>query len=193
MLSLERFFSSITEIHQFSLSLRWNQQHLCCPHCNKHDQWVSHGFVYKQQSIDTLEPVGKRIICSNRFGRSGCGRTHRLYCADRAPCLNYALSCCISFFMALLFDNAPGVSAAYQLATGAADGRNAWRWLNKLSMRIAAIRTFVLSKSYPVNTPQSTSANTRNSPLFNTLEQLLKLFGKRSACTFQLNTQTSFI
>jgi hypothetical protein len=32
---------------------------------------VSHGFIYNQHASAEKEPVGKRVFCSNRHGRSG--------------------------------------------------------------------------------------------------------------------------
>ena len=186
---MQRFFQSISVLHQYTLSLRWNQQHLCCPHCKKHDQWVSHGFAYKQISIDQSVPVGKRILCSNRFGRSGCGRTHRLYCADRAPFIHYSLSVCIAFLLALLIDKRHTVDSAYRQATGAADARNAWRWLNKLDFNLASFRPFQLPRRKLIENAHCATL----SPLLNTLKNLLTLFASSSAEAFQLNTQTAFL
>lgn len=186
---MQRFFESIADIHHFSHGLRWNQQELRCQHCHKQDQWVSHGFTYKQHTLGRAEPVGKRILCSNRFGRSGCGRTIQLYCAHWAPYLHYSLYCCFAFLICLLADKAPSVDAAYRHATGAQDTRNAWRWLNRLSVKISAFRTFLFcveprDKPVPDNTI---------SPLLSTVKQLITLFSSDTCQRFQLKTQSAFI
>jgi len=186
---VQRFFNNITDIHQFTCSLRWNQTQLQCPHCHQHDQWVSHGFIYKQLSFDQREPVGKRILCSNRFGNNGCGRTHRFYCAHRTPYLHYSLSVCISFLIALVLDQLHCVCSAYRHATGASDTRQAWRWLNKLKARLGAFRTFLLPLP---EIPPDSSAHCA-SPLMSTLHDLLTRFDRATGTHFQSCTQTPFI
>lgn len=187
---VQRFFHSIDQIHQFTLSLRWNQYRLQCQHCHQHDQWVSHGFIYKQLSIDRGEPVGKRIVCSNRYGRSGCGHTFRFYCSHRVPRLHYSVSVCIRFLIALLLDRLHSVHSAYCQVTGATDSRHAWRWLNKLQANLASFRTFLLTRTLPLKTTPQSSCT---SPLFSSLIDLLSASKLSTGSTFQLKTQTPFL
>jgi len=77
-LLMQRFFADLKTLHIFTLSLDFHQDELTCQHCAKNDQFVSHGFVYKQRSIEIKEPVAKRIFCSNRHQRSGCGRSFQI-------------------------------------------------------------------------------------------------------------------
>ncbi|MFQ3248044.1 MAG: hypothetical protein ACI9SP_004704 [Arenicella sp.] len=82
---MQRFFDSFSIINLFTLSLDHHQNKTQCAHCLKNNQFISHGIIYKQTSIAERKPVGKRIICSNRYGRSGCGRTVQLYVSNRIP------------------------------------------------------------------------------------------------------------
>lgn len=186
---MDRFFATIHDIHQFTRALRWNQSSLDCQHCHKHDQWISHGFCYKQIFIDVRQIVGKRIVCSIRYGRSGCGRTHRLYCADRVPCLQYSLTHCIAFLLALVTDQCRCVCTAYRLATGARDSRNTWRWLNRLHIALPNFRIFVLG----IDTSLATCTTRSQDPLRKTFEQLLGRFHNLTGYTFQLRTQRAFL
>ena len=47
-----------------------------CPHCGRSETLIGHGFVrgYSESCSDS-EVRGRRIFCSNRALRSGCGRT----------------------------------------------------------------------------------------------------------------------
>ncbi len=101
---MQRFFKDYDSINQFSLSLDFHQDKVKCSFCLKNDQLISHGNVYKQRSMSVKEKVGKRIFCSNRYGRSGCGRTFQLYIATEVP-----------FFSCQLCDrkDCPGRKAAY--------------------------------------------------------------------------------
>lgn len=62
---MQKFFADFETINQLTLSLDYHQDKLECRHCFKHDQFVSHGIVYKQRSIAEVEKVGKRIFCVN--------------------------------------------------------------------------------------------------------------------------------
>lgn len=111
-----------------------------CPHCGKSEHSVSHGYLYKQVSIDRREVVGKRILCSRRDGRSGCGRTRQWYLADVVPGRQYRLSVFIAFIRALLDGNA--VEPAYLKAIGSsAQPRHAWRWLQSFLKQLPRWRT----------------------------------------------------
>ena len=131
---------------------------------------VSHEFIYKQLSFDKCEAVGKRIICSNRFGKHGRGLHSSLCIALTAHliCTTH-YRCVICFLSALVLDRYHNVCSAYHHATRANDTRHAWRWLNKLGARLSSFRTFLLP--LPAR-PPDTSA-TCASPQTSTLHDLL--------------------
>lgn len=87
MSRMPKYFNDMDTLHRFTLEIDRYQDELQCHHCAKNDQFVSHGFIYKQRSQSLREAVGKRIFCSNRYGRSGCARTFRLYIATELPSL----------------------------------------------------------------------------------------------------------
>jgi hypothetical protein len=72
------FFPDFDTLHRFTLELDRHQEALTCHHCARRGQLVSHGFVYRKQHNADKQPVAKRIFCSNRHGKTGCGRTRRL-------------------------------------------------------------------------------------------------------------------
>ena len=145
-----RFFSTLQQLEHFVRALRWqNHSTFICPHCSSCDQWFSHGFQYKQLSIDSQTIAGKRVICSNRYGHSGCGHTFRLYLSTRIPHLHYGCTHFFSFILALCFNNACSrctVEQAYQLATGANNPRHAWRWLAKLRSQLPLFRSLFFDR-----------------------------------------------
>ncbi len=102
---MQRFFEDFESIQQFTHSLNYHQNQLECSHCLKCDQFISHGIVFKQRSIDVKEPVGKRLFCSNLYGRSGCGRTFQLYVASEIPSFQYGAAPLIIFLASLLASN----------------------------------------------------------------------------------------
>ncbi len=138
---MQRFFEDFESITQFTRSLDYYQDKLECAHCLKNDQFVSHGIVYKQRSMTLSEPVGKRIFCSNRYGRSGCGRTVQLYVASEFPSCRYGTAHLWVFITSLLAELTLAVS--YKKATGQSAPRNARHWLNRLMRRLSDYRCFL--------------------------------------------------
>lgn len=138
---MRRFFQDFESIDSFTLSLDYHQDKVECPHCLKNDQFVSHGIIYKQRSIAVREAVGKRIFCSNRYGRKGCGRTLQLYMAQAIPAMQYGAAHLFVFLSSLLVNLT--VDAAYRQATGQSTSRHAWRWLTKLAHRLSDFRSLL--------------------------------------------------
>lgn len=99
--AMQKFYPDYDTIHRFTLSLDYHQNEVACLHCLKHDQFVSHGIIYKQRSMAVAEKVGKRLFCSNRSGRMGCGRTFQLYVASEVPSFRYGAAQLFVFISAL--------------------------------------------------------------------------------------------
>jgi len=138
---MKRFYPDFESIDLFTLSLDFHQNELECAHCSKHDQFVSHGIIYKQRSSAFAEKVGKRIFCSNRHGRSGCGRTFQLYSANEIPAFRYGAAHLFIFITALITHT--NIDDAYYQATGQPEARNAWRWLSKLMSQLSQHRSYL--------------------------------------------------
>ncbi len=163
---------------------------LKCHHCAKRDQFVSHGFVYKKQTGAKMLIVGKRIFCSDRYGRSGCGATLRLYLASSIPDLVYNAAILMTFITALFAGLT--IQKAYLNATHCDDPRNAYRWLNKLQFSQNYYRVFLGSP----NTLYDKQFNNRALRLKTLLPILKRLFSKisQTSCErYQILMQTSFI
>ena len=132
------YYASLDAIQQQTMQLCHEQ----CNHCKQSHQLISHGFVYKKQAVASPELViGKRVFCSDRDGRTGCGRTMRLYLDTTVRYLHYA-GCSVVAFIMLLMDGM-GVQRAYRQATGTEDPRNAYRWLNKLWAQLSHYRSLL--------------------------------------------------
>jgi hypothetical protein len=187
---MKQYFDDIEALDRYTLELdRYPNQRPCC-HCTKNDQLVSHGYVYKQRSRSLREAVGKRILCSNRYGRSGCGRTFRLYLATEIPSLQYGAAQLFVFLSALLANLS--VVAAYQQATGQNEARNAWRWLHRLDRRLLDYRRFLQTRLDGMST--SFTARTRRLQIL--LPTIRQLYAKLPGCPcahYQRLTQSRFI
>ncbi len=187
---MQRFFKDFESIDQFTLSLDYHQDKLECVHCSKHDQFVSHGIVYKQRSIAIKEPVGKRIFCSNRYGRSGCGRTFQLYIASEIPHFRYGAAHLFVFISCLLANLT--IHESYQQASGPFESRHAWRWLNKLMAKLGDYRTF-LKKRIESLTSYFIPRTQQLKHLLPTLKRLLSNNLDCPLCHYQFAQQKALI
>jgi len=71
--------------------------------------------------------VGKRLWCSYRYGRSGCGATVRLYTAEIIHRHRYTATELTAFLVTLI--SSLSISTAYKAATNSDEPRNAYRLL----------------------------------------------------------------
>lgn len=134
------FFPCLQSMHAFSLNPT-----SACQHCGLGDHLVSHGFVYQKLPLRSPVRVGKRLLCSNRSGRRGCGHTVRLYLANVIPRLHYSASVIMAFLLALNVGRS--VVIAFQQATGRTEARQAWRWVHRLHGQLPRWRSRFLRHS----------------------------------------------
>ena len=186
---MKRFFKDYDSIHQLSLSLDYHQDKIECAHCLKSDQFVSHGNIYKQRSSAFAEKVGKRLFCSNRSGRNGCGRTYQIYIANEVPSFRYGASQLFVFITALLAN--VHIGEAYYQATGQLESRNAWRWLKKFNGKLSDYRSF-LKVRIDIHSSRLTSHCSSLRHLLPTLSRLFTL-GNNGCVNYQLNRQQLFL
>ncbi|WP_162926426.1 hypothetical protein [Teredinibacter purpureus] len=186
---MKRFYPDFESIQAFTLSLDYHQNELTCVHCSKSDQFVSHGIIYKQRSSVLADKVGKRLFCSNRYGRSGCGRTFQLYVASEVPAFRYGAAHLFIFITALVAK--VGISEAYHQATGQLETRNAWRWLNRLMFKLSHYRSVLkYRKDDLLNSFRSSSHYCQH-----LLPTLTRLFTstKNGCIHYQTDQQQSFL
>lgn len=187
---MPRFFNDIDSINLFTQSLDCHIDSLTCEKCSRNNQFVSHGYIYKQRSQSTTEAVGKRLFCSNRYGRSGCGKTLRLTIANEIPNLCYSGAQVFIFLTQLLAGNS--VQHAYQQATRQFEARNAWRWLNKLTAKLTVFRSVFISRA-PEHCAPNSSHSRRRRILLPTIEHLCDRFNPSPCSAYQLHTQSAFL
>ena len=186
---MKRFYPDFESLNAFTLSFDYHQNELICAHCSKNDQFVSHGIIYKQRSSAFSEKVGKRIFCSNRYGRKGCGRTFQLFVASEIPCLRYGAAHLFIFITALLENST--ICEAYHQATGQSEFRNAWRWLKKLMLNLSEYRHFLKTRTDNSINPFRSKSN----HLKHCLPTLSRLFFKKNnGCfNYQSSQQKAFL
>lgn len=179
------FFDSLSAMHAFSL-----HPLLACPHCGLDDQLVSHGYVYQKQLLGAPVKQGKRVLCSDRARRSGCGRTVRLYLAPSIPRYHYSAAVLTAFLLALLQGTA--VAPAYQQVTHCHEPRQAWRWLQRLSAQLPAWRSRLSLQHHPAFRPRRSGRLSVLLPTFCALQSLSRTSDFTTAAVLQLSWQSPF-
>jgi hypothetical protein len=178
------YYFSLSRIEQETRQL----DQRVCRHCKQSHQLLSHGFIRKKTFPS--EPVGKRVFCSNRNKRTGCGRTMAWYLASVVRTKHYSGSIIIAFILA--FIRGATIQEAYLNATRAASPRHAYRWLHQLESELSTYRSLfhqpLIDSSLPTDTPQFS----RRSLLSTTFEALLDRFAQPLCETYQLQLQRSF-
>ena len=184
---MKTYYSNLDAIHQQTLQLQLEQ----CKHCQQTQQLVSHGFIRKKRVGGDPQAIGKRVFCSNRYSRTGCGRTMQLYLDSTLRYLHHAGSAVVAFVLSLLVGISIGL--AYTQASGALTPRHAYRWLHRLDVQISAYR----SLSHQPLLAQPTEGMLgppclRRSLLTSTFAALLTRFGQPLCQRYQAQLQRPF-
>lgn len=180
------YYSDLSAIEQQTMQLD-NEP---CRHCGQ-TQLMSHGYQYKKQAGAEPMAVGKRVFCSNRNRRTGCGRTMRLYLDSTVRYLHYAGAQVVLFVFALMAGLT--VRQSYFQATGTTDPRHAWRWLNRLHAQLSCYRSLVHQPPLPADVPIGVNRPVRWGVLASTFPCLSQRFGPPLCANYQRHTQQPFL
>lgn len=186
---MQIYYASLDAISQHTMQL----DHVQCIYCGQSAQLVSHGFIYKKQAIATMpKPVGKRVLCSRRFGHTGCGRTVQLYLDSMVRHLHCGGCTVVAFVLSLM--QGLSIALAYRQVSGAGDARHAYRWLNKLFAQLSTYRSVVHQVPFDAPTPGSTALiASRRHLIIVSFVRLLRHFRAPLCASFQKTLQTSFL
>jgi len=119
-----------------------------CPHCQRAGALVRHGFLY---GFDDRNPHRKtirarRIFCSNRNARPGCGRTFSVWAADTIRRLGLTTSGLFRFLRLVL---ARGLLAGIRDFRGHLSDRTLIRIWNRFRLGGSKIRTALMQRCAP--------------------------------------------
>ena len=118
---MQIIYDSIEAIERVTHTLESSP--LTCPKCKQAPPLVSHGFVYKYLNCKVKMKVGKRLWCSYRYGRSGCGAIVRLYMAEIIPKHRNTATELTIFLVTLI--SSLSIATAYKVVTNSDEPRNA--------------------------------------------------------------------
>jgi hypothetical protein len=121
---------------------------LPCPHCHTVGTLNRHGYLY---GFDDSSPSHKtlrarRVFCSNRQARPGCGRTFSVWCADKIRRLSLSTACLWRFLQLAV---AGSLRAAIRTVHCQRSERTWQRLWKRFHLAQCTIRTALLARCPP--------------------------------------------
>lgn len=158
-----------------------------CPHCKLRGCLILHGYLYGYSEHGDERIVrGRRVFCSNRHNKNGCGKT---FCLVDASCLPGHIIGANGLWRFLdKIKNGVALATAFRAAKAGMTASSAYRLFHKLLAGQVRIRSFLTRINDP---PQCAFGK---SPLVQTIFHLKRVF---SCCLcpvseFQFRFQVPF-
>jgi hypothetical protein len=148
---------------------------MSCPHCKVVGTLNRHGYLrgYDQSHPQRKTVRARRIFCSNRQARRGCGRTFSICCADKIHRLSLTTSCLWRFLQRAV---AGSIAAAIRAAGCHFSDRTWQRLWKRFNLGQSKIRTALSQRCPPPELPASLPAKASRRPAAQTLVHLQAAF-----------------
>jgi hypothetical protein len=165
-------------------------KHTPCPHCQVVGTLIRHGYLrgYDDTSPQRKTIRARRIFCSNRNARRGCGRTFSVWIADKIRRLSLTSRCLWRFLQHAV---AGSIAAAIRAADGRLCDRTWQRIWKRFNQGQSKIRTALSARCPPPTLP----AAPRQRPAAQVLAHLQAVFPDADCpiAAFQHALQTFFV
>jgi hypothetical protein len=164
-----------------------------CPHCKVVGTLIRHGYLYGFDESNQRKTVrARRVFCSNRNARHGCGRTLSVWCADKIRRLSLTTGCLFRF----LQDAATGSRlAAIRAADGHLCDRTWQRIWKRFDLGQSKIRTALSQRCPPPELPARLPSQAPHRPTAQVLAHLQAAFPNADCpiAAFQHALHTFFV
>ncbi len=126
-----------------------------CPHCKTIGNLIRHGFLYGFDDSSPQRTIrARRIFCSKRKRRRGCGRTFSVWLADKIRRLSLTTRTLWRFLQhAVAGSFAAAIRATIQATNCQRSNRTFQRIWNRFDLAQSAIRTALLTRGPPPELP----------------------------------------
>jgi hypothetical protein len=123
-----------------------------CPHCRVVGALNRHGVLcgYDESSPRRKTLRARRVFCSNRNARPGCGHTFSVWLADKIRRLSLTTAALGAFLQCAV---AGGIRPAIRAADGSLSERTWWRVWKRFRLGQSTIRTALSSRCPPPELP----------------------------------------
>lgn len=182
---LAKFYRSQKDFRNIHQNLKLTS----CPHCKTTGTLILHGYFYGYDSKKTnkITVRGRRVYCSNRHRKTGCGKTFNLLEADRIKRSTFQTSCVWLFLKNIV--KGINILKAFPRIVIRVSTTSIYRLYSRVYFNQHKIRTMLLKLCpAPVNIPYA-------NPLIKTIIHLKNTFKRRAdpIAAFQSTFQTSFL
>jgi hypothetical protein len=165
-----------------------------CPHCKVVGTLIRHGYLrgYDESNPQRKTVRARRIFCSNRNARRGCGRTFSVWCADIIRRLSLTTACLWKFLQHAVVGS---LLAAIRAAACHLSDRTWQRIWKRFDLGQSNIRTALSARCPPPELPTSLPAQPSRRPAAQVLAHLQAAFPD-AACpiaAFQYTLRTFFV
>jgi hypothetical protein len=127
-----------------------------CPFCKAVGTLIRHGYLlgFDESCPQRKTLRARRIFCSNRNARPGCGRTFSAWCADKIRRLSLTTSAVWQFLQRAAADS---IAAAVRAADCLRSDRTWQRLWKRFDLGQSKIRTALSARCPPPELPTQTS------------------------------------
>ena len=163
-----------------------------CPHCKIVGTLIQHGFLCGYDESSSHRQVrARRVFCSNRNARPGCGRTFSVWLADKIRRLSLTTGTLWRFLQRAVAD---GILAAGR-AVGHRSDRTWQRIWKRFDLGQSKIRTALAVRCPPPQLPPQRPTGPAQRPAAHVLAHLQAAFPDVPCpiAAFQHTTQTFFV
>jgi hypothetical protein len=165
------FYRDAEQWHAFAQRLKL----IPCPHCKTVGALIRHGFLYGFDDCNTHRKSlrARRILCSNRNARPGCGRTFSVWAADKVRRLSLTTACLWRFLQRAV---AGPILAAIRASDGCLSDRTWLRVWKRFLLAQSKIRTALSARCPPPELPARAPTRHAHRPAAHVLAHLEAAF-----------------
>jgi hypothetical protein len=165
-----------------------------CPHCQVVGTLIRHGYLcgFDESNPRRKTVRARRVFCSNRNARPGCGRTFSVWCADKIRRLSLTTGCLWRFLKRAA---AGRILAAIRAAHCHLSDRTLQRIWKRFDQGQSKIRTALSGRCPPPELPAKVPPEPAHRPAAQVLAHLQAAFPKADCpiAAFQHTLHTFFV
>ncbi len=185
MNSIKKYYSSQEDFNKFYQKIKLIQ----CPFCHLVSTLILHGYLYGYSETYNSKKIvrGRRIFCSNRKKRNGCGRTFSLLISYIIKKFNIQSKSLWWFLKGIA--NGKNKKKAFKSTRLNFSNTSIYRLYNRFKNHQTHIRIYLLKKCKPPALPDTVN------PMIQTIKHIQEAF-RSSSCpimAFQETFQESFL